>query len=197
MPRGQLLSGSVDTTVLAWDMRPPRVADSVSLESAWNALSAREAAESFRSEGRFLAARVETVKLFAEKIKLAEALDPKRIQRLLADLGSNVFAVREAASKALRGLDEQAIPHLEASLKGAASVEVLTRVKKILEQHQRAAPSSEQLRQQRAVMILEMIGDGASQNLLQRWAGGPAGARLTMEASAALKRLRAASNATR
>src|SRR5579883_391642 len=31
-PGGQLLSGSLDTTVLAWDMRPPRVADRKSLE---------------------------------------------------------------------------------------------------------------------------------------------------------------------
>jgi len=33
----------------------------------------------------------EAIKLFAEKIKPAEALDPKRVQRLLADLGSDAF----------------------------------------------------------------------------------------------------------
>src|SRR5436190_35808 len=84
-------AGSVDTTVLAWDTRPPRAADSVSLESAWNDLAAREAGVSFKSEARFLAAPADTVKLFAEKIKPVLALDPKRIQRLLADLGSDEF----------------------------------------------------------------------------------------------------------
>jgi RNA polymerase sigma factor (sigma-70 family) len=196
-PAGQLLSGSLDTTVLAWDMQPPRVAVSVSLESAWNDLAAKEASVSFRSEGRFLAAPAETVKLFAEKVKLVEALDPKRIRRLLADLDSEVFAVREAASKALHGLDEQAIPYLEETLKNGASLEVRLRVERILEQKRGVAITSEQLRQRRAVMVLERIGDGESKNLLTKWAGGPAGARLTVEASAALKRLEATSKANR
>ncbi|HEV3259357.1 MAG TPA: sigma-70 family RNA polymerase sigma factor [Gemmataceae bacterium] len=196
-PGGQLFSGNVDTTVLAWDTRPPRVADSVSLESAWNDLATREAGASFKSEGRFLAAPADTVKLFAEKIRPVEALDPKRIQRLLADLDSEEFAVREAASKALLGLDQQAKPYLEETLKSAKSAEVRTRVRRILEQQQRAAIPSEQLRQIRGVMVLELIGDGKSKNLLKKWAGGPAGTMLTMEASAALKRLEAVSKANR
>jgi hypothetical protein len=196
-PSGWLLTGGLDTTVLAWDVRPPRVAASVSLDSAWNDLAAREAGKSFKSEGRFLAAPAETVKLFAERIKPAKALDPKRTQRLLADLGSDVSAVREAASKGLRGLDEQAIPYLEATLKKAKSLEVRLRVKRILEEKQRAGITSEQLRQIRAVMTLERIGDGESKHLLKRWAGGPVGALLTVEASQALKRLEAVSKAKR
>ena len=137
-PDGQLLSGSLDTTVLAWDMRPPRVADSVTLESAWNDLATREAGESFQSEGRFLAAPADAVKFFAEKVKPVEALDPRRIQRLLADLDSDEFAVREAASKALAGLDEQATPYLEETLKSTESLEVRDRVKRILEQRRRS-----------------------------------------------------------
>jgi len=196
-PAGQLLSGSVDTTVLAWDTQPPRVADSVSLESVWNDLATRGAGASFQSEGRFLTAPAETVKLFAEKVKPVEALDPKRIRRLLADLDSEVFAVREAASQTLHGLDEQAIPYLEETLKSGASLEVRLRVKRILEQKQGATITAEQLRQIRAVMVLERIGDGESKNLLKRWAGGPVGALLTREASAALKRLEAVSKANR
>src|SRR5205823_6052146 len=61
-PGGQLLSGSPDTTVLAWDTQPPRAAESVTLESAWNALAAREVGESFRSEARFLSAPAETAR---------------------------------------------------------------------------------------------------------------------------------------
>ena len=133
---GRLFTGGLDTTVLAWDIRPPRAADSVSLASAWNDLAARESGESFKSAGRFLAAPADTVKLFAEKIKPVEALDPRRI-------------------------------------------------------------TSEQIRQIRAVMLLELIGDVESKNLLKRWAGGPVGALLTMEASAALKRLEGMAHAKR
>ncbi len=196
-PSGTLLAGGLDTTVLAWDVRPPRVADTVSLESAWNNLGKREAGESFKSEGKFLAAPADTVKLFAEKTKPVAALDPKRIRRLLADLGSDKFAVREAASKALRGLDEQAIPYLEAKLKKAEALEVRLRVEKILERLQGAAITSEHLRQIRAVMVLERLGDGESKKLLKRWAGGPVGALLTLEASAALKRMEAVAKAKR
>ncbi len=190
-PSGQLLSGSLDTTVLAWDLRPPRVAESVTLESAWNALAAREAGESFQSEGRFLSAPADTVRYFADRVKPVDAPAPERVQRLLADLDSDDFAVREAASKALEGLDHQAIPYLEATLESTKSAEVRGRVQRILEQLWGAAIPPEQLRQVRAVAILEGIGDGASKDLLKRWADGPAGALLTREAAAALKRLKA------
>ncbi len=196
-PAGQLLTGCPDTTVLAWDIRSPRVALSVPLERAWNDLAVREAGVSFRTEERFLAAPAETVQLFAEKIQPAETLDPRRMRRLLADLGSDVFAAREAASRELQGLDEQANPYLDATLKNAESLEVRLRVKRILEQRQEVALTPEQLRRIRAVTVLERIGDGASKNLLKIWADGPVGARLTMEASAALKRLQAGSKANR
>ena len=48
--------------------------------------------------------------------------------------------------------------------------------------------TSEQLRRIRAVTVLELIGDRESKNLLKRWAGDPAGALLTEDASAALMR---------
>jgi RNA polymerase sigma factor (sigma-70 family) len=196
-PDGQLLSGGMDTTVLAWEMRPPRALASVTLESAWNDLAKREAAESLKTEGRFLATPTDTVKFFAARIKPVEALDPKRVGRLLADLDSDQFAVREAASKALAGLDEQVMPYLEDILNSPPSQEVRARVKLLLEQRRKAAVPSEQIRQLRAVMALERIGDGEAKDLLKRWAGGPAGARLTMEAAAASQRLEAMTKADR
>jgi hypothetical protein len=108
-----------------------------------------------------------------------------------------VFADREAASKALGGLDEQAIPYLEAALKREKGLEARLRVKRLLEQKQRAGTTAEQFRQIRAVMVLELIGDGESRNLLRKWAGGPVGALLTTEASLALKRLEALAKAKR
>ena len=59
-PDGRLLAGGLDTTVLAWDMRPPRVAASVSLASAWNDLATREAGESFKSDGPWRRIRAAT-----------------------------------------------------------------------------------------------------------------------------------------
>ena len=59
-PNGQLLSGSLDTTVLVSDTRPPHVAAFLTLAVAWDNLAQRESAESFRSEERFQAYRRRT-----------------------------------------------------------------------------------------------------------------------------------------
>lgn len=187
-PGGQLLSGGLDTTVLAWDMRPPRVAATVPLERAWNDLTVRDAAAALKAEARFLASPAAAVKLLADKMQPAAPLDPKRMRGLLADLGSDDFDVRETATQAIRGLDRQAIPYLEQALKSADSLEVRRRIERILEPL-RAAISPGDLRQMRAVLVLEVLGDAASKSLLQQWAAGPKGAQLTVEASAALQRL--------
>src|SRR3954463_15603217 len=110
--------------------------------------------------GRFLRTPADAVKFFAERIKPVKTLDPKRVERLLADLDSNEFAVREAASKALAGLDEQATPYFEEMLKSTDAAEVRVRVTRILEQGRGAAITADQIRQIRAVMVLERIGDG-------------------------------------
>jgi hypothetical protein len=196
-PGGRIYTGHNDTTVLVWDTRRPHVADSVSVERAWNDLATRESSVSFQSEGRFSTAQAEAVKLFAEKIQPATAVDPKLIRRLLDDLGSSEFAVREASSQALYDQDRQVLPYLEETLKTATSAEVRERAKRIVEHYRQTPFTGEQLRQTRAVMILERIGDGDSKKLLKKWAGGPANALLTEEASAALKRLEAVSKANR
>jgi WD domain, G-beta repeat len=188
-PLGQLLSGSVDTTVLAWDLRPPRPATRISLDTAWTELLKYESAEAFKAEGVFLAAAPEAVKFFADRIKPEEPLDPKRAQRLIAELDNDQFAERDAASKALSALGLQIKPYLEEAVKTAKSTEVQDRAKKILEGLQAAAATPQQLRELRAVLVLEMIGDDNSRRLLNKWASGPAGARLTCEATAALKRM--------
>src|SRR5205823_1772859 len=44
-PGGQLLSGSLDTTVLAWDFRIPPARAAGSFETAWNDLAVRDASQ--------------------------------------------------------------------------------------------------------------------------------------------------------
>jgi RNA polymerase sigma factor (sigma-70 family) len=193
-PAGQLLSGSQDTTALAWDTRPPRTTMG-SLETAWSDLAKWESADASQAEGRFLATPSEAVKFFAGKIKPVEPPDPNRIQRLLADLDSAKFAERDAASRALTDLGQQAKPYLEEAVKTTKSAEVLARAGKILEALKKNTP--EQLRQLRAVLVLELIDDGEAKQLLNTWAGGLQGALLTVEAAAALQRLEGAGKGKR
>jgi hypothetical protein len=189
-PGGQLLSGSLDTTVLAWDIRPPRVAASGTLESAWNDLAAREAGESFKSQGRFLAAPAESVKLFAERVKPVEALDPKRIQRLLDDLDSGQFAVRKQAIAELEKMGELAGPALRKALEGEPSAEARRRIEEVLNKTDNIAPRGELLRSLRAIEVLELIGTAEAKVVLQDLAKGAAGASVTQAAKEALDRIR-------
>ena len=195
-PGWQLFSGSLDTTVLAWDIRPPRNAMPGSpLEAAWDSLALRESGEAFKAEGRFLAAPSEVINFLAERIKLANVLDEKKVQQWIADLDSNKFVDRESASKALGDLGQQAKPCLEAAIKTSKSTEVLDRAEKLLDGLNKKSP--EHLRQMRAVLVLELIDDNGSKNLLKKWAVGAKGALLTEEAAAALDRLEGKTNAKR
>jgi RNA polymerase sigma factor (sigma-70 family) len=193
-PSGQLLSGSLDTTVLAWDTRPARTAAG-SLETAWIDLAKQESRQAFKSAGRFLAAPPAAVKFFADKIKPVQPPDAKRIQQLLADLDSAQFARRDSASRALSDLGQQAKPYVEEAVKATKSIEFLRRAQKILDGLKKLTP--EEIRQTRAVLVLELIDNDDSRNLLKNWAGGLRGALLTEEASAALRRLEGAAKAKR
>lgn len=197
-PQGQLLSGSLDTTVLAWDLRPPRAPMKVSLDAAWGDLAKQESAEAFKAEGSFVAAGPEAVKFFAGKIKpteAPEAVDVKRVQRLLADLDTDRFTQRDSASKALSEIGHRVRPYLEEAIKTTKSAEVRHRAREILDGLKKMTP--EQIRQVRVVLALELIDGDDSRNLLKKWAGGLKGAFLTEEASAALKRLEGAAKAKR
>ncbi len=188
-PGGRLFTGNRDTTVIAWDVNPGRARATNSLDGPWADLAKRDSSVTFKSQGQFLTVPAETIRLFADNIKLREPLDAKRIQQLIADLDSNRFADREAATKTLGELGRRAKPYLEQAIKSAKSPEAQERAQKVLAAILQIAPTSDELREIRAVAILEWIGNAAAKDLLAKWSAGPAGAWLTDEALAATSRL--------
>jgi len=112
----------------------------------------------------------------------------ERLTQLVADLDSPQFAVRQRAEAELSQMDEQAEAALREALTGQPPLELRQRVEKLLDQL-KAVPTPEQLRQVRAIEVLEQIGTADAQAVLQRLAAGSA-ARPTREAQAALERLR-------
>ncbi len=114
--------------------------------------------------------------------------DAPRIRRLIADLDSEQFTVREAAVKELEKLDDAAFALLRQALKNKPSLELRRRIEPLL-----SVPwlvqAPEKLRQIRAVTVLEQSGDAEARKVLERLAGGAAEARQTREAKAALQRL--------
>ncbi len=122
------------------------------------------------------------------RLKPASPPDPKRIQQLIADLDSDNFADREAASGQLENIVGEAEPALKKALEGKPSAEVRRRIEVLL-----SAPgiikSPETLRNIRAIQVLEQIGSKEAKVALEALAKGAPLARETQDAKAALDRL--------
>jgi HEAT repeat protein len=130
-----------------------------------------------------------------EHLHPAPALDPKELDRLISDLDSNQFEVRAKASAALEGMGTTAGPALRKALAGKPSAEVRRRIVALMEKIQSRIPPLKELREIRAVEILEYLAASSADatrltaiDLLEQLAGGAPDARLTQEANAALRR---------
>jgi hypothetical protein len=115
-----------------------------------------------------------------------------RLVRLLADLDSAEFAVREAASQELEGLGTTVRPALRQALEARPSPEVRRRLERLLARPVWRPTSASDRRALRAVAVLERIGTTPARELLVQWGLGAPEAWLTREAQAAVGRMRAA-----
>lgn len=84
--------------------------------------------------------------------------DPKRLAKLIGDLGSTVFAERDEASKALRNLGRRAVPTLRKALRETSDLETKRRLEELLDRASKVIPSPELLRVDRALEVLELTG---------------------------------------
>ncbi len=193
---GLLASGSQDTTVLLWDVRklqssPPAVALSAeALQNAWGNLSAKDAATGWQAANDLIGAGDLAMAFFKERLKPAAAPDADRLRKLVVDLDANEPRTREAAATELEDLAERAAPSLRTVLEGKPSAEVRASVERLLNALSPLPKGTEQIRQDRALYVLEQLNCKEARALLDRLADGMATARLTVEAKAALERLK-------
>ena len=110
------------------------------------------------------------------------------MERLITDLDSDRFEVRDAAARELTQLGEQVEPALRRVLEGKPSPEARRRVEALLTGPRRVR-SPEGLRGLRAVQALECVGTAEARRVLEGLSRGAPEARLTREAKAALRRL--------
>jgi WD40 repeat protein len=192
----RLAAGYADSTALVWDLTPGlrRAADlrkargRLDPEQLWSDLAGADAGKAHAAVWALSAAPEEALRLLKARLKPVEPVDPERIRRLLADLDSREFTVRQAASRALKQIGDQAEPHLRAALEGKPSLELRRRIEEIFERPQ-LPPAPESIRCLRALQVLEQVGTPEALRLLQAQARGAAGARETRAAQAALERL--------
>ncbi|HYT90398.1 MAG TPA: hypothetical protein VEL76_16955, partial [Gemmataceae bacterium] len=158
-------------------------------ETLWSDLADKDAAKAFRAVIDLAGAPAQAVPWLGERLKPAARIDPEKINRWTADLGSAKFAVRQEATTNLLKVGEQALPALKKALAAQLPLETRQRVDSILDQLTGGTFTPEQLRLIRAVEVLERLGNSPARRLLQVVAEGAPGALATREAQATLDRL--------
>ena len=136
---------------------------------------------------RDLAAAEDGVAFLATVVRPA-AIDRAKVRGWLTDLDADRFAVRESAARELTRLGEAVESELRAALAAKPSAEKRGRLEKLLEALTDGPPQP--LAERRAVWALQLNGTPAARKVLEVLAGGAADAGLTVDAKAALRRLK-------
>ena len=197
-PGGHILaSGGAESTVLLWDLagrsagRPAELAGGTAeFQRLWADLAGGDAAKAYQAVRALAAAPKQAVPFLRQRLKplaAPTAAERERFARLLADLDSNTFAVREKAAAELDRQGAAVEPLLRQALAGKPSLEVRRRLEKLLDKLDTGSP--DRLRLLRALEALEHAGGAEAKRLFESLAKGAPGARLTLEAQASLDRL--------
>jgi WD40 repeat protein len=181
---GRLVVSCADTTVVLWDLRPRKKLS----RPVWDALNDDEdPADSFRAIWA-LATDLDGASVLRSRIAPIKPAPAGPVCEWIRQLGADRFAVREEASNVLLEFGRRIEPELPEARKQMTSEEVRARLDAILS---KLPPEREwdEVVHARAVAAMELAGTPAAKKLLAEWAGGAAGARLTVDAKAALIRL--------
>jgi WD40 repeat protein len=189
-PDGRTLAtGAHDGTSLLWSLRPkPEPPTPGGVGPLWEALREDDAARAYRAAWSLAEQPERSVAFLKDHLRPDRPpVNRERLRQLLADLDSNEFPKREAASRELAKLGPAIEADLRAALEKASSAEARRRLKALVEALPRELPP-EALRRLRAVRVLERIGNRDAVGLLRELAQSEDEA-LRREAGAALGRL--------
>jgi outer membrane protein assembly factor BamB len=190
-----LVSGGNDATALVWDLVGPKAAGDKDLSieelaSLWKDLGDVDAPKAYQSVRR-LARSAAAVKFLGTQVQPLAAPDEKQVAKLIADLDSDDFDVREKATKELGRLGDQVARACRKALADRPSPEMRRRLQELLDKQDSEVhqPSAERVRLSRALEALELVGTDDARAQLAALAKGVPGAWLTEEAKAGRERL--------
>jgi WD40 repeat protein len=187
-----LAAGYANSTILIWDvgslLRERAKADhketAAALKLHWGKLGSADDDDARRSLWALASVPDLAVPLTKDKVRPVSPADGKRIDELIADLSSDKFAARDAASKELARIGDPADEALRKKLAENIGLEHRSRVETALK---RSATWQRQFT--RAIELLENIADPAAREVLETIARGAGESRITRQAKAALERL--------
>ncbi|MGH7226650.1 MAG: hypothetical protein ACRELF_25825, partial [Gemmataceae bacterium] len=192
LPGGRLAASMTEGDILVWDLeastwpnrKPTRELSRKELESLWSDL-AGNARKAHHAIHVLTTTPIPTITLFQDRFQ--PMTDGQRIEKLRADLDSDSFSTREAATRDLTRLLYRAEPLLRRALDNKPSLEMRRRIEAILAKPR--LPLAEDLRALRAIAVLERIGTPEARRILEKLAGGAVSPE-TRAAQAALQRLK-------
>jgi hypothetical protein len=188
-PDGQkVFSYGADGQGYLWSLkRKPAAGRREALRELWTDLAGPDARKAHRAV-RALSEDPVAVEFLRKQLVPAALPDEPRVAKLIADLDSDSFDVREKAGRELERLEALAEAPLRKALAGRPSPEVQRRAEALLGALSAGvAPTT--LRTIRATAVLEYIATPEARQLLETLARGAPEARLTQETKASLERL--------
>jgi len=183
---------SSDAPGYVWDLYGHLIAKPAALSAddfraVWADLADADGAVGFRAVCRLAAGGDASVARLRTALKPVPAVEAAKVERWIADLGSDRFAVRERAAAELGKVADQVRPRLRKVLETEVTAEVRERVTKLLAAADADEPDFRRAR--RACEALEAIGTKEARRLAEELANGAPGARLTDEARGTAGRL--------
>jgi hypothetical protein len=150
-------------------------------------LAGRDAWKANEAVWRLKMAGKPAVAFLSKRLLAATPLDLQRVARLILELNSDQFVVRERATEQLASFGQAAEASLRKALAGCPSPEVRERIASLLSRIRKL--SLEESRVLRAIEVLEWVGTPDAKHALTILAAGSEDSRLTVEAKISLERL--------
>jgi hypothetical protein len=198
-----LASGLADGTVLVWDTTAvlkkratsPAPLTAEGLDALWADLADKDTARAYRAIAALVGAPGQSAPFLGKQFAGTDAA--RQAKKLLADLDSDDFQVRQQATEELGRLGERVRRHLVRALADQPTPEQRRRIEGVLEKLGSPLSSPDGLRLRRSVEALERMGTPEARELLEALADGPADDALAQEAQQALRRLKRLGAGTR
>ncbi|HZT82030.1 MAG TPA: hypothetical protein VFA26_17520, partial [Gemmataceae bacterium] len=156
------------------------------MASAWADMAAADKAKAVQGCAILYSARKAVPFLKGHLTFKTPEVDEKRLAKLIADLDSDTFTVREKAEADLAAMGQAAVPALEKAMKDSASTEVRMRARRLLD---KAKTSSLQAQAERGLQVLVALRTKEARELLETLANGAEKEWMTSAAKDALKRM--------